>query len=111
MFTLASVRQYANASVVTLHIDGSELGSQDGMFSELKLEAPYICAMHSGGGNGLHYFFDFVVSPPLPESLSEIAFEFTVSGASDQPGSRLIKRRPPWHGCLAVNCCPKAYTS
>ncbi|MFC3803129.1 hypothetical protein [Cohnella sp. GCM10012308] len=86
MFSIISIRQYANASVVTLHIDSSESNLQDGLFCELELKAPYVCTMDSGSGSGHHFIYDFVVSPPLPDELSGVSFKFSVRGRSFQTG-------------------------
>ncbi|MNG05486.1 hypothetical protein D3C84_886790 [compost metagenome] len=80
--TLTSVMQYENASVVTLHIDWDgaddepKQSSRNTPLMELEIGAPYTCRFDRAFGNAGHYSNCFVVTPPLPDDMSGIAFVF-----------------------------------
>ncbi|MDG0789701.1 hypothetical protein OMP38_01695 [Cohnella ginsengisoli] len=80
LYTLASVRQYVNASAVTLHIDASEASPSLEMhirtFYELKVGADYDCRRSDGGSSGSHLFQEYIVSPALPDDLTGVTFHF-----------------------------------
>ncbi|WP_145946258.1 chorismate mutase [Paenibacillus sp. Y412MC10] len=78
-FTLTSVRQYANASVVTLHVDGDvtipECSTDISNFA-LDMGEYYDCRMDRGVSCSGNATYNYVVSPPLPDKLSGLEFVF-----------------------------------
>lgn len=85
-YTLTSIRQYSNASVIILNIDWEapdqpferpEIGQHYSY--ELFIGEGYDCRMMNGGSRSDHAFYRFVVSPPLPDDLSGIRFRFQES--------------------------------
>ncbi|SFB18837.1 hypothetical protein SAMN05216312_104316 [Cohnella sp. OV330] len=81
LYTLASVRQYVNASAVTMHVDASETSASLEMrirtFYELEVGAGYDCRKADGGSSGSHLFQEYIVSPALPDDLTGVTFHFT----------------------------------
>lgn len=80
-YTISSVRQYSNASVVNLDIDWDETNELLGYSKEfnnleLLLPEPYSCRFHSGVSNEGHASYSYVVAPSLPDDLSGISFVF-----------------------------------
>jgi hypothetical protein len=79
-YTLTTVRQYENASVVQLHIDRDfeeEANVRSpGSIMELSIGETYDCRWTGGGGSGGHQTYRYVVSPPLPDDLEGIEFLF-----------------------------------
>ncbi|MGD6893965.1 hypothetical protein [Bacillus infantis] len=83
-YTVAFVRQYNNASVVHFTIDKEGMDEdprryEDHSLYELSIEGDaveYDCRNNFGGGSGTHYSYPFTVSPPLPDNLSNIKFNF-----------------------------------
>ncbi|WNQ10548.1 hypothetical protein MJA45_23480 [Paenibacillus aurantius] len=77
-YTVNSVRQYQNASVLTFHMDGEEQresGKKMALF-ELDLGEAYDCRMGTGGSTSGHYIYTYLVSPPLPDDLKGMVFTF-----------------------------------
>ncbi len=83
-YSVTFVRQFENASVVHFNID--RVDSEDEMpsmrepilfdlFIEGK-EVEYDCRNEGGGGYGGHESYTFIVSPALPDNLSEIKLIF-----------------------------------
>ncbi|MEK4238308.1 hypothetical protein [Paenibacillus sp. FSL H7-0714] len=78
-YTLTSIRQYSNASVVTLSIDWditSELFANKLNHFELCIGEAYDSRMTNGGSSSGHAAYNYVVSPPLPDDISGIKLEF-----------------------------------
>ncbi|MEK5642523.1 hypothetical protein BK138_05575 [Paenibacillus rhizosphaerae] len=79
-FTLTSVRQYANASVVTLYVDWDvtipERNSTEISNFVLDMGEPYECRMDTGGSCSGNATYNYVVSPSLPDKLSGLEFVF-----------------------------------
>ncbi|MCM2997877.1 hypothetical protein M3647_10355 [Paenibacillus cellulositrophicus] len=78
-FTLTSVRQYANARVVTLHVDGDVTipeSSTDISNFALDMGEYYDCRMDRGVSCSGNATYNYVVSPPLPDKLSGLEFVF-----------------------------------
>lgn len=80
-YTLNSVRQYTNASVVTLSIDWDMSVDVYPSPQELKryklfIGEPYHCRMSDGGTSSGHGSYNYVISPPLPDDLTGIDFVF-----------------------------------
>lgn len=81
LYTLNSIRQFNNASVLMLHIDWNaepetEFPAREHNHFDLFIGEPYDCRMTTGGSRSDHAFYKFVVSPPLPDDLSGIEFRF-----------------------------------
>ncbi|OZB98451.1 hypothetical protein CJP46_04685 [Paenibacillus sp. XY044] len=79
-FTLTSVRQYANASVVTLYVDWDvtipEQTSTGISNFVLHMGEHYDCRMDRGGSCSGNATYNYVVSPALPDRLSGLEFVF-----------------------------------
>ncbi len=80
-YTLSSIRQYRNASVLVLNVDWDGdpeplLHAHEHNHFELFISEQYDCRMMSGGSRSDHAFYKYVVSPPLPDELSGIEFRF-----------------------------------
>ncbi|WP_340003994.1 chorismate mutase [Paenibacillus sp. FSL K6-0276] len=78
-YTLTSIRQYSNASVITLSMDWditSELYANKPNHFELYIGEAYDCRMTNGGSSSGHAAYNYVVSPPLPDDISGIKLEF-----------------------------------
>ncbi|MNR25824.1 hypothetical protein D3C85_1429930 [compost metagenome] len=81
-YTLTSIKQYSNASVLVLNIDWDEepelqFNAREHHHFELFISEQYDCRMISGGSRSDHASYKYVVSPPLPDDLSGIEFRFT----------------------------------
>lgn len=78
MYTLTFIRQYENASVVNFYIDsmpaesGEEFQPHRHRFFELLLGEGYDCRGSGGGGSNGHHTYRFVVTPPIPDNLSNL---------------------------------------
>ncbi|MFD0050943.1 hypothetical protein ACFVHQ_16655 [Actinomycetes bacterium NPDC127524] len=83
VYSVTFIKQYKNASVVNLNIDReipSGPDDRENRFNglwELKINGDYYCRMTGGGGSDGHISYKFVVSPPLPDSLSGLELVFT----------------------------------
>lgn len=78
-FTLTAVRQYANASVVTLYVDWDTAipeSMTDMSNFALDMGEPYDCRMDRGVSGSGNATFNYVVSPALPDKLSGLEFVF-----------------------------------
>ncbi len=85
-YLVTFIRQYKNASVVHLTIDREEPDEdemhrrfREPLFFELSIkgkEADYVCSNQGGGGSGGHESFTYIVSPALPNDLSETELVF-----------------------------------
>lgn len=81
-YTLTSIKQFSNASVLVLNIDWDEepelqFNAREHHHFELFISEQYDCRMISGGSRSDHASYKYVVSPPLPDDLSGIEFRFT----------------------------------
>ncbi|MDF2881381.1 MAG: hypothetical protein K0R54_1938 [Clostridiaceae bacterium] len=80
-FSIISIRQYSNSSIVNFNIDwdstneSSDHQSQHPHF-ELFIGEKYDCRITDGVGGDGHFHYNFIVSPPLPDNLSGIEFIF-----------------------------------
>lgn len=82
-YSLTSIRQYSNASVITLSIDWDVTGDEQIRYSykhhkhfELELGQSYDCRMSEGGSSTGHASYNYVISPPLPDHLTGIDLTF-----------------------------------
>lgn len=81
LFSVISIRQYSNASVVNFNIDWDTTSNPSECRShhthyELFINDQYDCRMISGTGGEEHFHFNYVVSPPLPDNLAGIKLTF-----------------------------------
>ena len=81
LFSVISIRQYSNSSIVNFNIDwdstydSSEHQSRHTHF-ELSIGEKYDCRMMDGTGGGGHFHYNFIVSPSLPDNISGIELIF-----------------------------------
>jgi hypothetical protein len=79
-YSVTFIRQYENASVVHLIVDGEDSDEIPGVFPdhtyfELSIEgdgAEYDCRNQGGGGSSGHMSYTYIVVPSLPDDISEI---------------------------------------
>ncbi|WP_409303921.1 hypothetical protein [Peribacillus sp. SCS-155] len=81
VYSVTVIRQYENASVIQLHIDWD--GAKDIPLDlrhhntfELFLGEKYDCRQDRAGGSTGHYTYNFIVSPPLPDDISNMDLVF-----------------------------------
>lgn len=95
-YSITSIRQYANASVLNLNIDRDTTivlpgdRTQRSHF-ELFIGEQYDCRYTSGGGSGEHFSHKFVVSPPLPDDISGLELVFREYRNRNEPTGLEIK--------------------
>ncbi len=98
-YTINSIRQYSNASVVTFSIDWdvnmSEVSSISRSRShfELQIGEQYDCRMIHGGSHAGHASTNYVISPPLPDKTSglELTFIEYIKPFSDkETGTKIV---------------------
>ncbi|WP_458125344.1 hypothetical protein [Paenibacillus sp. Z3-2] len=79
-YTLNSIKQYNNASVVTFNIDWDEFEvpsfANNHHHFELQIGEEYDCRMLKGGGHSGHAFTNYVVSPPIPDKTPGLELTF-----------------------------------
>lgn len=81
LFSVVSIRQYSNSSIVNFNIDwdntsdSSERQSRHTHF-ELSISEKYDCRMMNGTGGDGHFHYNFIISPPLPDNISGIELVF-----------------------------------
>ncbi|WP_246238756.1 hypothetical protein [Paenibacillus anseongensis] len=80
-YTVTSMRQYSNASLITFNIDWDVMSdlyvkSTKTKHFELYLGEAYHCRMDSGGGSSGHLSINYVISPALPDDISGMNFVF-----------------------------------
>ncbi|MNO26779.1 hypothetical protein D3C76_166380 [compost metagenome] len=80
-YTLTSMRQYTNASVLVLSIDWDsepeiQSNAHEHIHFGLYIDEQYDCRMINGGSSSGHASYKYVVSPPLPDDISGIQFRF-----------------------------------
>ncbi|MFL0270155.1 hypothetical protein [Candidatus Clostridium radicumherbarum] len=81
LFSVVSIRQFSNASIVNFNIDWDNTvdlsGSQPRHTRfELFIDERYECRFKDGTGGDGHFHFNFAVSPPLPDNISGISLVF-----------------------------------
>ncbi|OME19952.1 hypothetical protein BSK57_23575 [Paenibacillus odorifer] len=80
-YSITSLRQYSNASVITFSIDWdmtTDLSPNTHIHShfDLYLGEKYDCRMTNGGSTSGHSSYNYVISPPLSDDLSDIELMF-----------------------------------
>lgn len=83
-YSVTFMRQYENASVVHFTIDKDDSDDENLRFREPILfdltiegiEIDYDCRNEGGGGSGGHESYTFIVSPALPDDISNYKFVF-----------------------------------
>ena len=82
MYTVTFIRQYANASVLYLHMDWEE--KEDTNFYpdilDLIINDTYFCHSEGGGGTTGHASHSYIISPALPDDVSGIELIFKEPG-------------------------------
>ncbi|WP_317890299.1 hypothetical protein [Paenibacillus peoriae] len=96
-YTLNSIRQYSNASVVTFSIDWdvTEVPSNNHRYFELEIGEEYDCRMLNGGGHSGHASSNYVISPTLPDKTSglELTFiEYSKPFSDKETGTKIVFR-------------------
>lgn len=99
-YTLNSIRQYRNASVVTFSIDWdmtTELPTNSYKHShfELNIGEQYDCRMTNGGSTSGHASYNYVISPPLSDDLTgiELMFqEYSKPFKNNETGTKIVFR-------------------
>lgn len=99
-YTLNSIRQYRNASVVTFSIDWdmtTELPTNSYKHShfELHIGEQYNCRMTNGGSTSGHASYNYVISPPLSDDLTgiELMFqEYCKPLKNNETGTKIVFR-------------------
>lgn len=105
LFSVITIRQYSNASIVDFNVDSMEWDMTCDLpdrqcrhtHFELFINESYNCQMSNGtGGNG-HFHFNFIVSPSLPDNISGIDLIFKEKECSqpfedNQIGKEIIIR-------------------
>lgn len=101
-FAVSLIRQYENASVVHFTIDREEPDVEEKtvrtgipFFFELSIkgkEDVYDCRNDGGGGSGGHESYTYIISPALPEDLSDInlAFKGYIKPDDKSPGLEFV---------------------
>lgn len=98
LFSVVSIRQYLNSSVVNFNIDWDSTGDSPECqprhtHFELYIDEQHDCRMADGTGGSGHFHFNFVVSPPLPDNLSgtELIFkEYNPPFGAEQTGRDIV---------------------
>ncbi|MEQ2526685.1 hypothetical protein EKG37_03810 [Robertmurraya yapensis] len=98
LYSVTTIRQYENASLVQLNIDGFDMNESLSRSARnytfgLFIGEQYDCQLQGGGGSTGHYTINFVVSPPLPDECSgtELVFkEYTDTFAEKPTGLEII---------------------
>nr|WP_280521135.1 hypothetical protein [Paenibacillus mangrovi] len=100
-YTLNSIRQYSNASVVTFSIDWdvttdvtSKSPHKHSHF-ELHIGEQYDCRMTNGGSTSGHASYNYVIFPPLPDNPSGIILtfkEYSKPFKKNETGTKIVFR-------------------
>lgn len=94
MYTVTYLKQYSNASVVSVEIElkgtGDSYGGIGHAAVELNISPKYKCRLDGGHsqGNGMQH--SFVVTPPLPNDLNGVEFNLAVKPFPDAPEVRQV---------------------
>ncbi|WP_256710522.1 hypothetical protein MHI37_17440 [Paenibacillus sp. FSL H8-0548] len=96
-YTINSIRQYSNASVVTFNIDWDVTtdlpsSSPKQSYFELHIGEPYFCRMNNGGSTSGHASFNYIITPPLPDDIAgiELVFEeYSKPFKNDETGTKI----------------------
>jgi len=80
-YTVTSVRQYDNASVVTFNVDFDVTNESEPSYElkhfELYVGDEYDCSMDTGRSASGHSSFNYIISPPLPDQIQGMEFIFS----------------------------------
>lgn len=100
-YTLNSIKQYSNASVVTFSMDWDvttdvppESPHKHSHF-ELHISEQYDCRMTTGGSISGHAYYNYVIFPPLPDNPSGIVLtfkEYDRPFKKDETGTHIVFR-------------------
>ncbi|KGK82447.1 hypothetical protein DP73_20500 [Desulfosporosinus sp. HMP52] len=91
--TVTYIKQYSNASIVYIETEviTSEPFVQIGhaMF-ELSIAPEYLCILNGGGGSDKTMQHSFMVTPSLPDDISEMEFHLRVKPLPEQEFQRVL---------------------
>ncbi|EHI96754.1 hypothetical protein CDLVIII_0011 [Clostridium sp. DL-VIII] len=81
VFSIASIRQYSNSSVIAFNIDWDNTNNStrshlDHTHFEISINEQYDCRVMNWSSTDNHSHYNFVVSPPLPANPSGIQLIF-----------------------------------
>ena len=81
LFSITSIRQYSNSSIVNFNIDWDNINASPERqlrhtSFNLFINEIYDCQMLDGCGGDGHFHYNFLVSPPLPDTFSGIKLIF-----------------------------------
>ncbi|WP_042349319.1 chorismate mutase [Bacillus massiliigorillae] len=85
IYTISYVKQYSNASILTLYADWYEEEEEDPYLRmrnrreshfELSISDEFDCRWEGGGGGSGHFVHNYVISPPLPDNPKGLSFVF-----------------------------------
>lgn len=83
LFSVISIRQYSNSSIINFNIDWDTNGLSEPQsrhtYFELFIDERYDCRMADGTGGDGHFHYSFIVSPPLPDNFLGIDLIFKES--------------------------------
>lgn len=97
-YTVNSIRQYDNASVLTFSIDWdmtTEKPSKLHNHYELYIGEQIDCRMTTGGSTSGHASYNYVISPPLSDDISGMEFvfrEFSKPFKNNETGTTIVFR-------------------
>lgn len=83
LFSVISIRQYSNSSIINFNIDWDTNGLSEpqsrNTYFELFIDERYDCRMADGTGGDGHFHYSFIVAPPLPDNFLGIDLIFKES--------------------------------
>ncbi|SHN50536.1 hypothetical protein [Desulfitobacterium chlororespirans] len=91
--TVTYLKQYSNASIVYIEtevITPEPFGHLGHAMFELSIAPEYLCTLNGGGGSGKTMQHSFVVTPPLPDDVSEVEFHFKVKPLPEPEFQRVL---------------------
>ncbi len=95
LFSVISIRQYSNSSVISFNIDWDNTKDSSSSHTnfEMFIDEPYDCRMLDGAGGSGHTHYNFVIWPPLPANPSGIQLifkEYKIPFRDEQIGDDII---------------------
>ena len=82
VYAVTHMKQYENVSIVYVEISLETLEENVQIKYgqvHLSITPTYTCEQHSGSGHGKYIQASFVVTPPLPDNVSQLAFSLNVA--------------------------------
>lgn len=95
IFSVVSIRQYSNSSVIAFNIDWDNTKDSSSSHTnfEMFIAEPYDCRMLDGAGGSGHTHYNFVIWPPLPADPSGIQLifkEYKIPFRDEQIGDDIV---------------------